>query len=130
MQAIQTLLNSLMLNKKTNLEFNGFNLSFELVEQDEEIHFSTSVYDGDNYVPPSVRSAIGEKVPFKDNSFSSFLTIDENQFKVVLHHLEPAKNIQPSTFYYQLDHFCFLAEEWRDYLDRNDKRDLIYVRNP
>lgn len=127
MNPIRDLIAELKVNQKADITFQGNEIHLELREDGEMIHFLTSVYEGSNYIPPSVRNGIKQKVPFQDRFFSAYLTIDEEHFRIHLHHDEPART-NTGKLFSQIDQFCFLAEEWRDYLDRNDKSDLIPVR--
>lgn len=127
MNPIRDLIAELRQKQRADITFQGNEIHLELMEDGEKIHFLTSVYEGGNYIPPSVRNGIKQKVPFQDSSFKAYLTIDEEHFQIHLHHDEPART-NTSTLFSQIDHFSFLAEEWRDYLDRNDKNDLIPVR--
>jgi len=127
MNPIRDLITELKLNQKADINFQGSEVHLEMREDGDKIHFLTSVYDGGNYIPPSVRSGIKQKVPFEDTSFSSYLTIDEEHFQIHLHHDEPSRT-STGRLFNQIDRFCFLAEEWRDFLDRNDRSDLVPVR--
>lgn len=127
MISIRDLIEELKLKQRIRITFKGNEIFLEMKEDGDRIHFLTSVFEGENYIPPSVRNAIKQKVPFMDNFFKAYLTIDEAQFKVLLHHDEPSQTASTDLFS-QIDRFSFLAEEWRDFLDRNGKGDLVPVR--
>lgn len=127
MNPIRDLMQELRVKQSARITFKGNEIFLEMKEDGDKIHFQAAVFEGDNYIPPSVRNGIKQKVPFMDNFFKAYLTIDEEQFKVLLHHDEPSRTTS-SNLFTQIDRFSFLAEEWREFLDHNGKRDLIPVR--
>lgn len=128
MNPIRDLIAELKLKQRADITFQGKSIHLEMIEDGEKIHFLASVYEGGDYIPPSVRNGIKQRVPFQDRSFPAYLTIDEERFEIHLHHDEPGR-VSTGALFSQIDRFSFLAEEWREFLDQNGRGDLIHVRS-
>jgi hypothetical protein len=108
--------------------FNGSDITVRVYEQDSRLSLSTPVYYGGNYIPKSVRKCLSERAPFEDHSIRTYLSLDEENFQIALNYLGQLENLDRSKFKDLLENFTVQAEEWRLFLDENDRHDLIYVR--
>lgn len=103
-------------------------ISITVVEDGEKLLFSTTVYSGDNYVPPSVRACLTCKPPFRVPFSHTHLNLNEEEFRIQLSASYRTEHLSPDALQDLIDDFAWMAEEWRYYLDENDRNDLIYVR--
>ena len=96
-----------------------------------KLSLSAPVYQGSNYIPKSVRHSISEKhPPIPRSQHKTFLTVEENDYKVDLNYLGNFVSYDQIHFRDLLEEFSCLVNEWRLYLDENDKNDLIHIRMP
>lgn len=101
---------------------------FLSIKDDNSAYLLTSlVYNGGNYIPSSVRACLNKKAPFDHHRIETHLTVDEENFQIFLNLEGPLAQFKSPYFQDLLEEFCWLADEWREYLDQHDKNDLIYV---
>lgn len=93
-----------------------------------KLWLSTSIYEGGNYIPQSVRESIKAPAPIPFSQLATFVTVDENNFRLILNYIGLLKEVDYQQFKSIVEQFGRDAEEWRYYLDDFDKRDLMYVR--
>lgn len=93
-----------------------------------KVSLQTPVYHGGNYIPKSVRQALSQKALFpRQSEILTHLTIDEKHFTVLLNYSGPLSESNRTSFKELLEEFSLIAEKWRDYLDEQDRNDLVYV---
>lgn len=125
---IRQILNQLAGGDAINVPFDGSEIMIRVIDEASKLSLTTLVYEGDNYIPSSVRSCLSRKSPFFHTSLFTFLSVDEQNFQVKLHYLGQAQNLNQEHIKELLEEFGILAGKWRLYLDEHDKHDLIYVR--
>lgn len=110
----------------------GSDIDIHVVEDATKLFLTTCVYSGGNYIPSSVRRCVSHKMPFSmaQSSLQTFLTVDEQRFQINLNYLGRAQPLSQIELKEILEEFGWVAEKWRDYLDENDKNDLVYARVP
>lgn len=112
-----------------HIELGGSNIMIRYLSDESKIALTTPVYLGGNFIPKSVRNCVSLKaVPFVSDNIKTYLTVDENNFKIDLNFLGTMDNINGERFKEVLEEFSWLAEEWRQFLDDHDKHDIIHVR--
>lgn len=125
---IKDLLNHLLHHEVAYLDLNGSQITVEATHGQERLSLSTSVYRGENYIPPSVRLCLKPGYPGPASHIRTTLSLDEESFIISLQHISAFQSHDSQSMVRLLEEFSWLAEEWRQILDDNDRRDLIYVR--
>lgn len=110
------------------IPFEGSDMLLRFVDDASKLSLITSVYEGGNYIPSSVRRCLSHRPAFSHNSMRTFLRLDEQNFRVDLHYLGHAESLDQRHFRELIENFSLLAQQWRLYLDEHDKNDLIHVR--
>jgi|688.fasta_scaffold03877_8 hypothetical protein len=110
------------------IELGGSNITIRVLDRDSTFSLTTPVYFGGNFIPKSVRHCLSQKAPFAKEGLKTQLSIDENNFKIFLNYLGSLDHLNGEKFKNLLEEFCWLADEWRFYLDEHDKNDLVHVR--
>lgn len=105
-------------------------ITVRVLDGASKLTLTTPVYFGGNFIPKSVRSCLSQKSPFNQASIKTSLSVDENNFLVSLNYLGSLDNLNHKGFSDLLEEFTWLADEWRLFLDENDKNDLIHVHIP
>ncbi|WP_041941950.1 hypothetical protein [Waddlia chondrophila] len=124
---INRLLQELSHAEQAQIYLNGFAVSVHMLECGSRLTLSTPVYCGGNYIPNSVRESLRKKAPFDRLDIQTFLEIDEEDFSIMLIYQGECAPSGYGGIVDLLEDFSWLAEKWRDYLDEQDKNDLIYV---
>jgi hypothetical protein len=83
------------------------------------------VYIGENYIPKSVRQAIGKKAPFDSGHLLTSFFIDEE--KSIVYLVLDLFIEEGTQVHLMLNEFAFLGFEWRKWLDQEERRDLVHV---
>lgn len=92
------------------------------------VYLATPIFDGGNYVPQSVRRAVGQAgLHAQGGGVGVALAIDEARFQVVLHYRTEEGVTNPDALGHIMDEFLALADEWHRLLDEYGEQDLIYV---
>lgn len=110
------------------ISLGGSDIFIRVFDDASKISLITTVYDGGNFIPKSVRKGISQKSPFNSVSIKTSLAVDEKQYLVNLHYLGHLEHLNNQNFSKLLEEFTWLAHAWRAYLDEHDKNDLIRVR--
>lgn len=112
------------------IKYDGSDILLSFMDNASKLSLATRIYTGGNYIPTSVRRCVSHKsLPsFTSPSIKTFLTVDERHFQVHLNYLGRADTLTSGELKVLLEEFGLIAEKWRDYLDENDRNDLIYVR--
>ena len=125
---IKDLLNHLLHHETVHLDLNGFQIQLEASHGQERLSLSTPVYQGTNYVPPNVRLCLKPGYSGPTGPIRANLSLDEEHYLISLHHVSGLKTLTSQNLVRLLEEFSGIAEEWRQILDDNDRRDLVYVR--
>lgn len=125
---VQQILNQLAGGDSIRVPVDGSEITVRVVDESSKFYLTTLVYEGGNYIPPSVRRCLSRKSPFFHPSILTFLTVDEQNFQIRLNYLGQAQTLTQDHFKEVLEEFGTIAEQWRIYLDDHDKNDLVYVR--
>jgi hypothetical protein len=127
-QSINEIIHQVTENSIAQIEVDGTSILVRVYE-DSKLTLSAPVYQGSNYIPKSVRLSIKEThPPIPQGQYKTFLTVEENNYKVDLNYLGSFTSLDQIRFSDLLEEFSFLANEWKLYLDENDRNDLIHVR--
>lgn len=110
------------------MNLQGNPVSIQILDNASKLMLTAPVYTGSNYIPKSVRKSISEAVPFDQHMIRTYMHVIEDQYKIILHYLGRVEDLNHNNFHQILEEFCFLAEEWREFLDRHDKNDLIHIK--
>jgi len=119
---------NLVLGDIIQLTFDRENVSICFVEDASKLSLTTPVYFGSNYIPAGVRHSLSHKFSFPHPSIKTFLTIDEQEFKIHLNYLGDAEFLNQHQFDEIIEEFGTIAENWRLFLDEKDRNDLVYVK--
>ena len=118
------------LNSGNTVEFvyEGSPVMAQLVDESSKIILSSTVYNGVSYIPKSVRTSLANKQTFLNPHIRTFLTVDESRFCVFLNYIGHSNAITDDNLTKLFFEFGKIAEKWRNYLDENDKKDLLPIR--
>ena len=110
------------------LKCDGSNIHMRTADGTSKLFLSTSVYQGGNYIPSSVRGSLDRKAPFSAPSIRTFMTIEESRFEIFLHYVGTGSGLTRESMKELIEEFGWVAGKWRDYLDEQDRNDLVHVR--
>lgn len=101
----------------------------QLVSLDGSTRLSlkTNVYQGENYLPQSVRAAMDHKFP-QARKIRTSLSLEEQTFNIYLNYLGGLEGISKRDFRSLLTEFAIIADEWRQWFDEHDFKDRIHVK--
>lgn len=125
---IQQILSQLAQGDLIKFSNAGSDMMICITEKDSKLFLTTLVYDGGNYIPPSIKLCLSRKSPFFHPSLLTFLTLDEQNFQVSLNYLGQVTPLDYQELKVILEEFGLLAEKWRLYLDEHGKNDLVYIK--
>lgn len=121
------LLDHLIEEESAEVDLYGIKIQLSLKEHLPFLSLSSVVYKGGNYIPKSVRGSLKEEEHPFESSMPVTLSIDERQYQISLNYKASIEDLNTVNFKEILEEFCFLAEEWRSYLDEHDRHDLVYI---
>jgi len=122
------LLNHLSQEKSVTITLGESDITIRVYDYASKLSLQTSVYQGGNYIPKSVRSNVSQKaVSPIPSEIITFLTIDEPQFQINLNYLGRLDAVTKTGIKELLEEFTIVADRWRDYLDEQDRNDLVRV---
>lgn len=126
---LKKLFSQLIHNDVGTITLGNSDVKIRVFDKASKIALSSLVYTGSNFIPSSVRKSIRQSTPFqRQTKIKTSLSIDEDNFQIGLNYLGSLENLNNHTFKEVLEEFGWIADEWRLYLDENDKNDLIHVR--
>jgi len=126
---VKRLYHELIQHEYAQVFLSGSDITVRAFDNHSKIFLTTPIYFGGNYIPKSVRQAIAKTPPFdKDQTIKTSITVDEENFRIFLNFIGAIEILNNKRFHQLLEDFCYLAEEWRIYLDEHDRNDLVYVR--
>lgn len=108
--------------KSASVYAKGFAVVVRL-ENKTQLTLKTGVYQGESYIPPSVRACI--KRVGRSSSF--FFTIDEENFHIYLHSKVALQELTYEIFDLLVEEFLDLAEIWRARLGEHGQQDLLPI---
>lgn len=127
---VQRLVTHLAQTGSAEVELLGATVLLRLLDADNKLLISSEIFAGLDYVPPSVRQALGEDLPVPvAATIRTFPKIDEASSTVHLHYLGILSGMDPIQLKTLLEEFAWLADEWRRHLDDRGRDDLIRVYN-
>jgi hypothetical protein len=112
---------------KNNFAFaaiEGMNVRLSFWHDGQTLHLATSVYHGENYIPPSVRKALGQNCIEPSHLFKASLSVDEENFLIFL---ETECSWEESSVKETLYEFTWIADEWKRWLNEKGKEDLLPI---
>lgn len=127
---LRKLLHQLIKEEIAQIVLGGSEVTVHVFDNNTKIFLSSSVYFGGNFIPKSVRQSLENKPLFQNGHISSYLSVDEENFRISLNYVGGLEHLNKHMFVDLLEEFSWLADEWRLYLDEHDKHDLIHVRSP
>ena len=101
-------------------------IQISLVEK--KLSFTTSVYEGDHYIPPAVREAVRKQASFFPGELYCTLHTKESEFAVYLCFTKVTEEFSNKELIDLLEEFADQAERWRDHLEELDHNDTIWVK--
>lgn len=125
---IKNLLHRLSGGDSISVFLDGSEINIRFLDDASKVFLTTSVYSGGNYIPSSVRRCLSHKSPLLHTTLPTFLSVNEQEFKIYLNHVGQAQHLTYELLKNLIEEFNSLAEQWRLYFDEHDKNDLIYVR--
>lgn len=125
----ERLFEELSINDFSQIFLNGMAITVKIFDQGAKLALATSVYEGGNYIPQSVRRCLSEKNVIKNAHINTFLKVDEEQYQISLNYLGYADHLTTEGFQLLVEEFNEQADEWRLYLDEHDKHDLVHIRS-
>jgi hypothetical protein len=125
---ISQILNQLAEGDCVKLNFDGSDVMVRFIDQSSKLSLTALVYQGDYYIPSSVRKCLLTKAPFSHPFLLTSTSVNETKFQIQLNYLGLAESLTQSNFKQLLEEFNAMAEKWRIYLDEHDKRDLLHIR--
>lgn len=118
----------LMQDSVAHIVVGGSDITIRIFDNATKFSLTTDVYFGGNFIPKSVRACIGKPAPFsRESTLKTFLSVDEPNFRIFLNYFGKLENVSNEAFRVILEEFSWLADEWRLFLDENDKTDLVHV---
>ena len=89
---------------------------------------ATKVYEGDGYIPASVRSCTERDLVFGDGRLRTFLKLDEKRCIVSLNYLGLTSHLRSDKLERLVREFVLVAKLWRSLLDEHGRDDFAYIR--
>ncbi len=124
---LSKLFNRLFHNDLIQVHIGGSDVDISLLEHETKISLTTSVYEGGNYIPKSVRRCLVGNPPFSGEWIHTTLVVDEDRFQIKLKYLGLMGRFNKHTIKDLLEEFSWQADEWRLYLEEHDKHDLLPI---
>ncbi len=122
---------ALLATGRSHIERDGFEIELQLNERRDRLFFMTSVFDGGDYIPLSVRQCL------KEGALTSFdrtgritLKIDESGYRVLLSYEVQFTSDGVSSLDSLLNEFLLVASDWSSLLNDRGNRDLVYIFAP
>ena len=124
---IQQILSQLVGGDSIKVPFDDAEIVVRAIDDASKLSLTALVYEGGNYIPPSVRRSLSHNSLIFRSSILTYLTIDEEKYQIKLHYLGQA-HLNQDDLKEILEEFGWIAQKWRVYLDDHDKNDLIYSK--
>ncbi len=125
--AFLAILTQLAGKKKARVVVQGSVLFIETKSKRDQWTISTKVFDGEGYIPKSVRDCVSSSGVLRWQERGAYLQLDSFTNSVYLvHEIENSKKYVP--FRYFVHDFVEVANEWREILDDFSERDHTPTR--
>lgn len=125
---IKKIFQQLLHDSIAQISVGGSDITIKIYDNATKFLLTTDVYFGGNFIPKSVRTCIAKQPPFlKETSIKTYLSVDEKEFRIFLNFIGVLDGVSGEKFRILLEEFSWIADEWRLYLDENDKNDLIHI---
>lgn len=124
---LKKLYHELLKQDVAHISLSGSYVTIRLLDETSKLFLSTSVFHGENFIPKSVRKCISQKFVDPRARLRTYLTVDENNFQIVLNYLGSLHSLDNQELKDLLEEFSSCADRWRDILDDHGKNDLVYV---
>jgi hypothetical protein len=124
---IKDMISRLSHHRTVELSMNGFVIMTQLAPLGNVLSLRTVVYQGYDYIPPSVRLCLNSTFMGPISPLRVQLDLNEETFEIALAFSDPMRKITEEALLALLEEYTWLAEEWRRILDDHDKRDLVHV---
>lgn len=128
-EEIDSLLSQLLLHDVGEIHFHGSVMNIRLFDIHTKLALNTTVYNGSNYIPKSVRNCLTSKAPLPQTGIRTYLSVDEENFKIHLNYVGKIDHLDRKRFLKLLEEFAWIAEAWRKFLDEHDRQDLVFVHH-
>ncbi len=125
---IKDLVDYLIHRGKVEVPAHGSRILVEFSARTELLSFQSTVYQGQDYVPPSVRLCLSPSFRGPASSLLTSLELHKETYSVSLHFSDTIPHLTHDLLMSLLEEFGWLAEEWRQVFDDHDKRDLVHIR--
>lgn len=125
--SIKDLVDHLIRRGRVEIPSNGSRILVEFSARSELLSFQSKVYQGEDYIPPSVRLCLAPSFRGPASNLLTSLLLNEDTFSVSLHFSDRLPQLTHDVLLTLVEEFGWLAEEWRRVLDDHDKRDLVHV---
>lgn len=129
-KVIKQFINQLFSEETAQIHLGDSELSVHIFENAQKISLSCVVYDGENFIPFSVRNSLIKQHGSAHSSLKTHFTIDEDHYNIQLKYVGHLEGFNQCAFVDLLEEFSSIADEWRHFLDDQGNRDLIYIHAP
>lgn len=126
-EELQKLIQSLLNKETSQISINGSDVNVRVVDDGAKLMLMTLVYTGGNYLPASVRQSIQQKPPFSSSLMQTNLIVNEERFEIYLRFVGSTDGLNIDAMRTLLEEFTWLADEWRLFLDEQDRNDRVRV---
>ena len=124
------LLHQLVKDETAQIKLGDSNITVNVFENGTKIFLSSPVYCGDNFLPGSIREGLNKRPDLQQEHIKTYFSIEEEAYQVRLSYIGCLDHLNKRMFIDLLEEFSWLSDEWRIFLEGQDKKDLIYVRIP
>lgn len=104
----------------------GVCLFLRTVEDANLLRVSSTIYEGHSYIPRKVRESLSFPSLFS-HSLPSFFSIEEEHYRILLHHQQPMEPLEEGLLAHLLDQFALLSHQWQDHLEDQDRDDRVFI---
>ncbi len=126
-KAFLFILSQLAGKKKTRIVVEENVIFVDTSETKEQWTLSTKVYQGEGYIPPSVRACVSSRGTLQWQKGGAYLELDPESHSISLieqFHVPQGKYIP---FRVQFHDFLSVAAEWREIFDEQSENDSVPV---
>ncbi len=124
---IDKILKKLLMSRQLEVELGDSTISMQVVDDGVKLLLSSQVYNGGNFIPLSVRHCVQNSKYKNRYALPTYLLVDEKKFQISLNYIGLTENLKAENFINLLNEFTRQADEWRHYLDENDRNDLVHI---
>lgn len=125
---VKNIISKLHHHRLVELKLNNCRITCQLSSASNILSIKAVVYEGENYIPPSVRECISKSFLTPSSSLNATLSVVEETYEIVLGLSEQIYPLTEEFFLHFLQEFNWLSEEWRRILDDYGERDLLPVK--